>query len=1087
MGLSCTVTMSAAATVTATFNLQTRTVGLTKLGSGNGLVVSTPAGINCGATCSSAFSFGQMVTLTATADPTSVFLGWGGGQCSGIAPCTFMLTSNVTVTANFAVSTYPLLVARAGLGTGRVTSAPAGVDCGSDCSESYPANTMVTLTATADLGSTFGGWSGACTGASTVCLLTMSAAANVVAAFTVGTQPVTVTKTGTGAGTVTSTPAGINCGPTCTASFTSGQGLTLTATASPGSVFGGWSGACTGASTTCVITPNGPTTVFANFAPDTPRLTVTKSGTGAGLVSSLPAGINCGADCNEQYPLDQMVTLTASATPGSEFMGWTGACTGLAACVVTMSTARTVDARFDLGSYQLSVLLDGSGTGSVASLFPGINCGTDCTELYQGNTTVTLIATPGNANMRFSGWSGGGCSGTANCVVTMTTATTVTATFDRIMHPLTVVLAGTGTGSVSSTPAGINCGTTCTFMFPQGQNVALTAVAGPGSTLVSWSGGGCAGFGGCTVPMSGPTTVTATFNLVNFQLTATKSGNGSGTISSAPSGINCGADCSEPYLAGTSVTLTASASVGSTFIQWTGCTVVAGPTCQVTMDQVRSVNAEFRLDTHLLVVGRNGTGTGSVASAPAGISCPSTCTASFNHLTVVTLTPTSAMDSDFVGWSGACTGTGPCVVTMDAAKSTTATFNLKQFALTVTRTTLGGATGTVTSAPAGINCGADCSELFTSGTGVVLTATAGMSSVFGGWSGDCASARFNTTCAVSMAAARNVTATFAELPNRMFVTSTTQTGNLGGLAGADAICRTRALAAGLSGTYVAWLSTSTVNAIDRLASASGWVRVDGRPVFNTRADIVAGASQYRPTMNEFGATSEDQFLHTGTAGNGTATGTLCLDWSTTIGAGVAAGRNRFSGRQWTNGSTNSCAGASPIYCFGVDRQGAAYTPASTNRKAFLSNSLFNPSTGLAAADALCQADATAAGLSGTFLAMLATATASAQSRFNLLGAPWVRVDEVVMAPTPLQFFTSPYWAAGMNMFAGGGIAVSNSAAFSGASTPSIAGTFGSTCTDWTVNTGVAFGGNTDDANVSVGFGGLTLSCAMPRPVYCLQQ
>jgi len=624
-------------------------------------------------------------------------------------------------------------------------------------------------------------------------------------------------------------------------------------------------------------------------------------------------------------------------------------------------------------------------------------------------------------------------------------------------------------------------------MFPQGQNVALTGTNGPNSQLFSWSGGGCSGFGGCTVPMSGPTTVTATFNLVNHLLSVTKTGNGAGTVTSTPTGINCGADCSEDFQANTMVTLTATQSTGSRFVQWSGACTGTSPTCIVTMSQARSVSAEFVLETHLLLVGRNGTGTGSVASSPAGISCPTTCSASFNYPTPVTLTPTAAADSDFAGWSGACTGMGPCVVTMDAAKIATATFNLRQFALTVTRNNLGGATGTVTSAPAGINCGADCTELYTIGASVVLTATVGPSSVFGGWSGDCASAGLNTTCSVSMAAARNVTVTFAELPNRMFVTSTTQTGNMGGLAGADAICRTRALAAGLTGTYVAWLSTSTVNAIDRLGAASGWIRVDGRPVFNSRADIVAGKSQYRPTVNEFGATSEDQFLHTGTAGTGIATGNLCLDWTTTTGTGVAAGRNRFSGRQWTNANTNSCAGASPIYCFGVDRQGAAYTATTTNRKAFLSSNIFNPSTGLAAADAICQADATTAGLSGTFLAMLATSTASAQSRFNLAGSPWARVDEVVMAPTPLQFFTNTYWAAGMNMLAGGGIAVSNSAAFSGALSPSALGTLGSTCGDWTSNTGSTPSGNTDDANVSGGFGSLTLSCAMSRPIYCLQQ
>ena len=71
----------------------------------------------------------------------------------------------------------------------------------------------------------------------------------------------------------------------------------------------------------------------------------------------------------------------------------------------------------------------------------------------------------------------------------------------------------------------------------------------------------------------------------------------------------------------------------------------------------------------------------------------------------------------------------------------------------------------------------------------------------------------------------------------MFVTTTTHNGNLGGLAGADAICQARAQAGGLAGTYRAWLSTSTASAFSRLGTASGWVRPDGKPVFDSRADL----------------------------------------------------------------------------------------------------------------------------------------------------------------------------------------------------------------------------------------------------------
>ncbi len=76
---------------------------------------------------------------------------------------------------------------------------------------------------------------------------------------------------------------------------------------------------------------------------------------------------------------------------------------------------------------------------------------------------------------------------------------------------LMVSLAGSGSGSVSSSPAGISCGSTCAAQFTAGQTVTLTATPASGSVFTGWSGGGCAGTGTCEVVMSSDQTVTATF------------------------------------------------------------------------------------------------------------------------------------------------------------------------------------------------------------------------------------------------------------------------------------------------------------------------------------------------------------------------------------------------------------------------------------------------------------------------------------------------------------------------------------------------------------------------------------------------
>jgi hypothetical protein len=122
----------------------------------------------------------------------------------------------------------------------------------------------------------------------------------------------------------------------------------------------------------------------------------------------------------------------------------------------------------------------------------------------------------------------------------------------------------------------------------------------------------------------------------------------------------------------------------------------------------------------------------------------------------VTLTAAAASGSTFAGWSGACTGTGTCTVSMTAARSVTATFNgSATVSLAVTKAGTGA--GTVTSSPAGIACGSTCSANFANGASVTLTAAAASGSTFAGWSGGCSG---TGSCVLAMTAARNVTATF---------------------------------------------------------------------------------------------------------------------------------------------------------------------------------------------------------------------------------------------------------------------------------------------------------------------------------------
>jgi Nidogen-like/Divergent InlB B-repeat domain len=167
--------------------------------------------------------------------------------------------------------------------------------------------------------------------------------------------------------------------------------------------------------------------------------------------------------------------------------------------------------------------------------------------------------------------------------------------------------------------------------------------------------------------------------VVEPTLTVTETGAGTGTVVSSPAGINCPGTCSTSFVSGAQITLTPTAGANSTFTGWSGGTCEGTSPCTFTITASASVTANFGTGTgnnFALTVNEAGTGTGTVMSAPAGIICPTTCSANFASGQVVTLTATAADGSTFAGWNGAgCTGTGTCVVTVTAATAATATFN----------------------------------------------------------------------------------------------------------------------------------------------------------------------------------------------------------------------------------------------------------------------------------------------------------------------------------------------------------------------------------------------------------------------------
>jgi len=296
-------------------NIPPVTLTVTKSGAGKGTVTSG-SDIDCGLKCTRSYPPGTSVTLTAAPDAFSKLQNWSGGCTDTATTCTFMITTNVTVNASFsALPTATLTVTKAGTGTGTVKDTITnGLDCGTICTSRYLLGTVVQLQAFPTNDTIFlSEWGGACTGPAVslllgipVCTLTINTNLTVSASFTqadLAIEAASLThfsigfvcsghpptchqdpridwKGGTISGTISLGQLGttVSCGNgssgqpqsvavrRCLFVVASGSTVSLTEVPDTGAKFVGWSGACTGTSTTCTfVKPGSFTTVRGTF------------------------------------------------------------------------------------------------------------------------------------------------------------------------------------------------------------------------------------------------------------------------------------------------------------------------------------------------------------------------------------------------------------------------------------------------------------------------------------------------------------------------------------------------------------------------------------------------------------------------------------------------------------------------------------------------------------------------------------------------------------------------------------------------------------------------------------------------------
>ncbi len=428
-------------------------VAITGSGTGNGAVTSSPSGIACTVTagvtsgiCSASFEAGSSVTLIGGASSGGSFDGFTG-SCTG-GTCVLPISSGVTsaVSVGYTAAPQRLTVApgSGSAGSGVVTSTPAGISCvlsGSStsgtCSALFPHNTIVTLQQATTGNAVFNGWAGDCT--ADPCQLATTQPRTALVIFR--TQGITISGGGTGTGTVTSSPSGISCvitagvvGGTCSTTFPPNTLVTLTATPAGINSFAGYTGACNGPTCSVTMVTGAMATVTAQFAaPPTLTIATVSGSEGGGTITSAPIGISCAltyiatsGTCVNAFALNTSVTLTQTATGGSVFVYWLGACAAAGTantCTLPLSQSRTVQALYRLavpGSVTVNVGT-GTGSGSVSSSPGGLACsiangskGGICRAIFPVGSTLSLLPIA-SAGSTFTGFSGS-CSG-MTCVL----------------------------------------------------------------------------------------------------------------------------------------------------------------------------------------------------------------------------------------------------------------------------------------------------------------------------------------------------------------------------------------------------------------------------------------------------------------------------------------------------------------------------------------------------------------------------------------------------------------------------------------------------------------------------------------------
>jgi uncharacterized repeat protein (TIGR02543 family) len=616
------LTMDGNKTISASFQQSDYTITIDPMPTNGSITLDPPSG---------PYPSGSSVTVTAVPDTGYSFDVWSGDLSGTDNPATLIMDGDKTISADFTTNQYSLTVgiSNDSVGTGNTNPVPG--------TYTYNYNDSVTVEAIPDSGMSFVGWYDAQTGGDLVSSnstfnFNITKDTTLYANFTnAATYSLTIDYAGNGSGNVS-----LNPDPP----YYQGDDTVVTLSINPdiSSIFTGW----TDDTGLTEIIPNVEYTVVmsqnrayeANFQLKTYTVTATTSGNG-----SVSGGgtVNHGDD----------VTLTANPGADSDFVNWTGSDVSLGTISGNQITFNNVDqnitdvvANFQLKTYTITINPTPSGGSIILDPSSGP---------YTHGSTVEVTANP-DIGYDFVSW-GGDLSGSTNPeTLTMDGNKTITATFQLKSYTVTIDPSPSN-GSIILDPS--------SGPYTHGSTVEVTANPDTGYDFVSWGGDLSGSTNPETLNMDGNKTITATFNIQTYTVSATTTGNG--TVSGGGT-VNYGDN----------VTLTANPAVDSDFVNWTGADVSLGTIVgnQITFNNVTQditdVVANFQLKTYTVTIDPSPSN-GSIILDPSS--------GPYTHGSTVEVTANPDTGYSFNSWGGDLSGsTNPETLTMDGNKTITATF-----------------------------------------------------------------------------------------------------------------------------------------------------------------------------------------------------------------------------------------------------------------------------------------------------------------------------------------------------------------------------------------------------------------------------